>query len=516
MHASRPSGIARTATIAVILVAASACRDSFGPSGQRFVTPSPAKLVAPRMSNAVADSRPIQDEYIVVFDRTVEDVHGRAAALASVTGASIRFEYTSAIRGYAAHMSAQAAAAIAQHPGVAYVEQDQEFTGSITQTGATWGIDRIDQASLPLSGSYSFGADGSGVNAYVIDGGIRHTHTQFGGRVVPAFSSINDGYGPDGCNYHGTHVAGTIGGITYGVAKGVMLHSVRVLDCNGSGSTSGVIAGIDWITANRVLPAVANMSLSGSYSESLNAAVQNSINSGVTYVVSAGNSATDACGYSPASTAAALTVGATNPQDMQSSFSNYGGCVDIYAPGSGILSALNSDDYAVGTLSGTSMAAPHVAGAAALYLQLNPNATPAQVAQAIISNATTGAMTTIGAGSPNRILRVNGSTDGGEVTLPPSTPPTTGNAAPVASFLVKCQSNKNNCVFDASSSSDDSGITSMSWSFGDGSSATGTDMTTTLHTYSSKGTYTVTLTVSDAAGLRGTASSLVAVKSLSR
>jgi subtilisin family serine protease len=269
----------------------------------------------------------------------------------------------------------------------------------------------VDQRTLPLSASYTWGTSGTGVHIYIIDTGIRTTHQDFGGRATWAFSSVKgkDGTLNTDCNGHGTHVAGTVGGTRFGVAKEVQLYAVRVLDCSGSGTWSGVIAGIDWVTANHRSPAVVNMSLGGSYTQALNDAVAGSIASGVVYAVAAGNSTTDACTFSPASTPTALTVGATTKLDGQASYSNFGSCVDLYAPGTFILSAYNRSDTDAVYLSGTSMAAPHVAGAAALYLETHPSASPAEVTATLLGAATPNVVAGVPAGSPNLLLFVGDS-----------------------------------------------------------------------------------------------------------
>jgi subtilisin family serine protease len=333
----------------------------------------------------------IAGSYIVVLERgepgAVAAEHSRAH------DARVNHVYRHALRGYAARMSARAADRISRDPRVDYVEADRVVTTSGTQTNATWGLDRIDQRALDLDGTYTYETTGAGVTAYIIDTGILLDHSEFTGRLVPGFDAVTAGGNANDCNGHGTHVAGTVGGTLYGVAKEVKLSPVRVLGCNGSGTTSGVIAGVDWVTANHAKPAVANMSLGGGASTALDDAVRNSVTAGVTYAVAAGNGnragiAQDACGYSPARVSQALTVGATTSSDAKTSWSNYGDCVDLFAPGASITSAWHTGPTDTRTISGTSMASPHVAGVAALYLGTNSEATTDEVFEAVSGNAT--------------------------------------------------------------------------------------------------------------------------------
>ena len=386
----------RISLVVLAAIALSACQDAVAPTPQHAAP-------APQLSIASTDddvSESIAGKYIVVFNDRVQDVPGLARGLTAAHGGSLRFTYQRALHGFAADLPEQAAVALTHNPNVAYVEQDQVMRASGTETNATWGIDRIDQRALPLSTTYTYNATGAGVTAYIIDTGIRFDHDEFGGRAVTGYDAVTAGGNAADCNGHGTHVSGTVGGGTYGVAKGVTLVAVRVLGCSGSGSTSGVIAGIEWVTTNHQVgqPAVANMSLGGGASTALDNAVRNSIADGVAYAIAAGNGnfvgiAQDACKYSPARVAEAMTIGATDKNDKKASWSNYGNCVDWFAPGVGITSAWYTSASATNTISGTSMATPHTTGVAALYLQTNPSATPAQVRQALYDNTTKGVVT---------------------------------------------------------------------------------------------------------------------------
>ncbi|WP_375746422.1 S8 family serine peptidase [Corallococcus interemptor] len=376
--------------------------------------------------------RAIPNEYIVVLRDSAQEVRRQGAAdiareLTSLTSGRVLRTYEHSIRGFLANMSEAEARRLLSDPRVAYVQENGLIHVSATQTNATWGIDRIDQRDLPRNSSYTYNVDGTGVHAYVIDTGIRQTHTEFTGRIGNGYDFIDNDSDPSDCHGHGTHVSGTVGGTTWGVAKKVTLHGVRVLDCTGYGNDAQVIGGIDWVAANHVKPAVANMSLGDVGIQAIDDATERLIAAGVTTVVAAGNDSANACNYSPARAPNAITVGSTTSSDARSSFSNYGTCVDIFAPGSSITSASNSGNSSSTSMSGTSMASPHVAGAAALYLSANPTATPAQVRDALVDNATPNKVTSPGTGSPNKLLYTLFITGGGGSD---TTPPTTSITSP--------------------------------------------------------------------------------------
>ncbi len=407
---------AALATVAIAVAAATA-------------TAIPAQAASGPAPLLKSDAPPIPGQYIVVLDEGAD-----AAAVARRNRVATQRLYTAALDGFSAKMNATQLRAVRNDASVKYVEADSYATikdkpappgksttaprnkgpvgahpqapsGKGVQTGATWGLDRVDQPTRSLNGIYRYTSTGAGVTAYIIDTGISTGHSDFGGRATGVFTSINDGRGATDCHGHGTHVAGTVGGTRWGVAKTVALRGVRVLDCSGSGSWSGVIAGIDYVTYNHVGPSVANMSLGGGYVQAVNDAVTNSINEGVTYAIAAGNDyGANACNNSPGSTPLALTVGATDRNDARANFSNIGACLDVWAPGVDITSAWIGSTTATNTISGTSMAAPHVAGLAALYLQNNPYATPATVSS-VIKGAAVNVVTNPGAGSTNRLAR---------------------------------------------------------------------------------------------------------------
>jgi subtilisin family serine protease len=393
-------------TLAALALAA--CSDSQSPL-------SPEQIQTPQAPYYAKGADAVPGQYIVVFrgdavgttegtdEAAADDAEAtRADAIIRGHGGRTKHVFSRVLNGFAAELTPGAVASLRSNPDVAYVEEDGIVTTMATQSGATWGIDRIDQRNRPLSGTYTYTSTGAGVTAYIIDTGIQTNHSQFGGRAAASYDAIGDGRNGQDCNGHGTHVAGTVGGSTYGVAKGVALRAVRVLNCSGSGTNAGVIAGMNWVASNHVAKSVANMSLGGAYSASTNTAANNLASSGVFLAVAAGNSNVDACNSSPASAANATTVAASTSTDAKASYSNYGGCVDLYAPGSSITSAwINSG---TNTISGTSMASPHVAGVGALYKATYGDASYSTIRSWLTTNATANVITGNVSGTPNRLL----------------------------------------------------------------------------------------------------------------
>ena len=503
---------ARPVAVAVAaLVALSGCSENAltGASSADAIVPTSA-------ANAKAKKErpaPVDGQYIIVLSESVTDIPAVANRLARDNGGELFATYQKALKGFAVKgLSAQAVERLRNSPFVEYIEQDQVVTTVATQQNPpAWGLDRVD-ARNGLDNAYTYNATGAGVSVYVIDTGIDPAHPDFSGRATAAFDVFNDGQNGVDCDGHGTHVAGTVGSETYGVAKDAALYGVRVLGCdangNGGGTNAGVIEGIDWVAANAQKPAAANMSLGGGFSQAVNDAVENLVASGVPTAVAAGNGffgifSEDACTKSPASAPSALTVSITDQSDSKVSWGNFGSCVDLFAPGAGITSTVPGGGTA--TFSGTSMSSPHVAGALALYLEGNSSATSAQANQAII-DATTKGVVSNRENTVDRLLytldfAAGGGGGGGEP------PPPAENQAPTAAFSFSCSALT--CDFSDGSSDADGSIASRDWAFGDGGSSASTNPS---HTYGSAGTYTVTLTVTDDDGASASTSKQVTVQ----
>ncbi len=376
--------------------------------GAAAVSLLPSKIEGQK-SKFRKSSNPVANRYIVALDPVALRSENAASdetanRLSADFGGQVGKVFSHALQGFTVELTEKAAQAMSNDPRVLFVEQDSFVSIEATQNNAPWGLDRVDQRNVPLNSAYTYVKTGAGVNVYVIDTGVRTSHVEFGGRATADYDSVYDGQNGQDCHGHGTHVAATIGGASYGVAKDVRIHGVRVLACNGIGTVASAVEGIDWVTANHQSPAVANMSMGSNASPLMDFAVQGSIDSGVTYVVAAGNSNASACDVSPARLPSAITVGASDQSDVKAAFSNFGSCVDLFAPGVGILSAWAWSDYASFTANGTSMATPHVAGTVALFLQDNQNATPSETSSALLGEATSGQMNPMSDGSPNLMV----------------------------------------------------------------------------------------------------------------
>lgn len=483
-------------SLVVIGLVAGACSDASSPSG-------PARLAPFIQVSGNVSTQVVPNEYIIVLrDRSRSNLD---AAIGTVVanGGTIIARYENVYRGFAARMDANAVRAIRGNLEVLLVQPNGIVSINGTQAPApAWGLDRIDQINLPLNNSFTYNNDGAGVHEYTIDTGILLTHVDFTGRVGNGFDAVTAGGTANDCNGHGTHVTGTAAGTTYGIAKMATVHPVRVLDCGGSGSFAGVIAGMNWVKLNRIQPAVANMSLGGGKDVATNMAADSLVTSGnVALAVASGNSSANACNSSPASAPLPLTVNATDITDARASFSNFGTCTDLFAPGVNIKSDWIGSNTATNTISGTSMATPHVTGALALYRSANPSATAQAIFTTLLADATLNKVTNPGVGSPNKLLYIGNVGGGGPVNQPP-----------VANFVMTgCITNPNgdrSCTFNGSSSTDDVGVVSYLWSSPGKPNKTGVQI---KYQWASAGTRNVTLKVTDGGGLTNSITKAVVI-----
>lgn len=352
---------------------------------------------------------PAQVTYLIKFNTPVTDRLLNSINFNQQFQGKIKFIYQHAFQGVAVqipqNVEQEFVRILKLNPTISLIEKDQVFkSNATTQTNATWGLDRSDQRNLPLNSTYNADGNAQGVPVYVVDTGVLASHQDFAGRVKAGYTAVSDGNGTTDCNGHGTHVAGTIAGTKYGIAKSASIIPVRVLDCNGSGTTSTVIAGLDWVASQNPRNAVVNLSLGGGTSTALDDAINQVVNKDIVVVVAAGNNNADACNYSPSRVPAAITVGATTNQDQRANYSNYGKCLDVFAPGSNITSDWYSSNTATATASGTSMASPHVAGLAAILRAIYTGENVSQITNRILNKATTNKVTDSQTGSPNRLL----------------------------------------------------------------------------------------------------------------
>ena len=461
-----------------------ACNDATAPTA--------SQPVAVRASAATAPSGDVwAGHYIVVLKSSAPSSEALVHRHSLSKTLTMDQHFGTAIHGFSAAVTDEDADSLRNDPDVESVVQDRFVHQLGTETGMGWALDRLDQHSVPLNGAFAYGATGAGVNIYIVDGGIRYTHVEFGGRAHFAYDALG-GNGSD-CNGHGTGVAGAAAGSVHGVAKAATIWSVRVFPCSGTTTLSTILAGVDWVTAHHRSPAVANLSLGAAAAPILDTAVARSIRSGVTYVSAAGNNGGDACLMSPGKLSTVINVGATSSSDARASWSNYGNCVSMFAPGVSVPAPDYYSDVSVSNWNGTSFAAPMASGAAALYLQLHPTASPATVRSAILGNSTLSKLTNL-AGSTNKLLYtafIGSTTTSTTTTTTTTTTSTSGTFTP--SFTVACTS-LHVCTYNASASTVPNGVSSFNWTLGDGYYGSYVKI---VHSYSAHKTVNVTLKIWD-------------------